>query len=132
MTNNQKLIHINPAGMPKSNTISQAVVFGDIIFLSGVIAMDENGKLVGENDPLKQANACLNTIELILNTASADLSDIIRLTCFATSVEAAHAYIQARLERIHHKPAATAVIVSELLVPGAVLEIEVIARKSGQ
>lgn len=132
MTNSEQLTHINPAGMPLSNTISQAVVYGDFIFLSGVIAMDEQGKLIGENDPLSQANACLDAIELILNSASASLSDIIRLTCFATSTEAANAYIQARVRRIHHKPAATAVIVSELLVPGAVLEVEVIARKPEQ
>ena len=119
---------IDPPGWPARPTMAAAVVYDGIAYLSGVVPTDEQGKLVGPDDPSAQAKACIDAIESVLAAAGASLDDILRCTCFATTMAAAGAYIQERSKRMTTRPAATTVMVSELLVPGAMLEVEVIAR----
>lgn len=118
----------DPPGFPRLDSMAAAVVHEGMAYLSGVIAMDAEGNLVGEGDPAAQARACIDHIERVLETCGAGLEDIVRATCFATSPQAAMAYIAERAARAPQRPAATTVMVSSLLLEGAMMEIEVIAR----
>jgi enamine deaminase RidA (YjgF/YER057c/UK114 family) len=126
------LLSIDPEGMRKSATMSPAMVHDGVVYLSGVVPLSDAGELVGANDAEAQARNCLDTIERVLKAAGSDLAGIIRLTCYATSKEAARAYIKVRSERVTHRPAATAVMITETLIPGAMMEIEVIAAVTSQ
>lgn len=119
---------VDPEGYPQLASMASAVVHEGLAYLSGVVAMDAEGKLIGEADPKAQAKACIDHIERTLAACGATLQDIIRATCFATSQEAALAYMAERAARAKQRPAATTVQVAALLLPGAMLEVEVIAR----
>lgn len=111
--------------------MSWGVEADGFIFLSGVVAVDGEGNVVGPQDPERQAQACLDHIEALLQEAGVGLDAILRATCYATSAEAARAYVSARAARVKSRPAATTVLVSGLLKPGLLLEVEVIARSAG-
>jgi 2-iminobutanoate/2-iminopropanoate deaminase len=118
---------INPSILPARGPMSWAVQANGLIFVSGIVSMDAEGKMVGVGDPEKQANHILDVIEAILAEAGVGLSSILRLTCYATSVEAGRAYVAARAKRVPGRPAATTVVVDKLLGPDMLLEVEVIA-----
>jgi len=119
---------VDPEGYPQLPGMAAAVVHQGLAYLSGVIAIDAQGRLIGEDDPQAQARACIDHIERVLAACGASLQDVIRATCFATSLDAARAYMAERAGRMKQRPAATTVQVSALLLPGAMLEVEVIAR----
>lgn len=119
------VIEVSPGS---STTMVDAVEWNGAIYLSGVVGLDESRNVIGQNDPAAQAKACLDRIEQVLVAAGGSLEDVLRATCFATSLDAVRAYIAERNRRIAHRVAATSVIVSELMVPGLVMEVEVIAR----
>jgi enamine deaminase RidA (YjgF/YER057c/UK114 family) len=123
-------VRIDPPGWLVRATMAQAVVYNGIAYLSGVVPTDLEGRLIGPEDAAAQATACIDSVETILKSAGASLDDILRTTCFATSIAAGRAYIAERSRRMTNRPAATTVLVSDLLVPGAMLEVEVIARVS--
>ena len=118
----------DPPGAPVRPTMAAVTVYAGIAYLSGVIAADDEGNLIGAGDPAAQAKACVDGVERILEAAGATLDDVLRATCFATTADAAMAYIRERSSRMTNRPAATTVLVSDLLLPGAMLEVEVIAR----
>lgn len=118
-------IEVSPGS---STTMVDAVEWNGAVYLSGVVALDDARNVIGAGDPAAQAKACLDRIEKILICAGGSLDDVLRATCFATNLDAIRAYIGERNRRITHRVAATSVIVSELMVPGLVMEVEVIAR----
>ena len=87
--------------------------------------MDENGLVVGENDPEAQAAFILKKIGKALDQAGASLSDVVRTRMFITdpahqdSVGRAHAVVFAQV-----RPAATMVVVAGLVDPRLLVEIE--------
>lgn len=125
---NDDIARIDPPGARVRPTMTAVTVYQGIAYLSGVIATDDEGNLIGAGDPVAQAKACVDEVERVLKAAGSSLDDVLRCTGFATSTEAGFAYIRERSARMTKRPAATTVIVSELLRPGAMLEIEVIAR----
>lgn len=125
------LRRVDPEGWLTMETVAWAVVDGTTIYASGVVPMDGEGRLIGADDPRAQARACFDNIEALLAAAGSSVDDIIRLTCFATSATAARAFGAEHLRRISRRHAATMIVVSELLVPGAMFEVEIIARGSG-
>lgn len=119
---------IDVPGEPARPTFVAAVAHQNVLYLSGIVPTGPDGKLIGSGDPAAQAKACVDRVEAVLKAAGASMDDILRATCFGTSTEAVRAYIAERNARLSDRVAATSVLVSELLVPGAMLEVEVIAR----
>ena len=122
------LHRIDPDGWPRASTMVRAVVSGGVAYLSGVVPTGRDGQLIGADSPELQAKACLDCLEEILKAAGSSLDDVLRYTCYATTADAASAYIAERSRRMTSRPAATTVLVSALLIPGAMLEVEAIAR----
>ena len=100
----------------KSGSISQAVRAGDLVAVSGQVALGADGQIVGEGDSDAQAEQTFDNLEAVLSAAGAKLSDVISLTCYLVGVEHYPAYAAARARRLGaHRPAGTAVIVDSLL-----------------
>ena len=119
---------INPKGLPFSAGMSQGMRVGNMLFLSGAVAIDKDFNIIGAEDPARQAQACLDNIELVLAEADASFANVFKLTCFAVSVQAAEAYMKVKAGRLKGTPpASTTVIVKELLMPGLLMEVEAIA-----
>jgi enamine deaminase RidA (YjgF/YER057c/UK114 family) len=107
---------------------SRAVRLANIIEVSGTTAIDEEGNLVGPNDPYRQTRFILSKIEKALADGGAALSDVVRTRMYVTDighwqeVGRAHGEVFGEI-----KPASTMVEVSALVDPAMLVEIEVTA-----
>jgi len=108
--------------------LSQAVRAGDLVVLSGQVALDDEGELVGPGDASAQAAQVFRNIDRLLELAGASHSDVVKLTCYLTDAAAYPAYAQEKLERFPAAgPAGTALVVGALMDPRFLMEVEAIA-----
>src|SRR5688500_18497656 len=97
---------------------SRAVKHGNLIEVSGTVAVDENGNLIGENDAYLQTKFIIQKIEAVLLQAGATLNDVVRTRMFVTNI-----YLWQEVGRAHGeafaaiRPATTMVEVSRLIGP---------------
>ena len=125
------LAHISaPAGVAPGNGYSQVVSgTGRLIAISGQIALDEQGQLVGRDDPEAQARQIFHNLKLCLAAAGAGFEDVVKFTFFVIDVADLPAIRRARDEVIDvsRPPASTAVQVAALFAPDFRIEIEALA-----
>jgi 2-iminobutanoate/2-iminopropanoate deaminase len=104
---------------------TDAVRFGDLLFVSGVAPLDEAGHLVGRDDPVAQTRQIFLNMQRILEAAGADFADVLKVTVFLTDVEDRTKINPVRQEFFGHaRPASTLIGVKELAVPGMRVEFE--------
>ncbi|RNL62448.1 RidA family protein [Nocardioides marmoriginsengisoli] len=106
---------------------THAVRVGRQVFISGQLGLGEDGRLVGADDCYAQSVQCFRNVEAILRAAGGQLTDVVKLVCYLTDQANAKAYAEARGTFLDQLPATTAVVVQELLLPGALLELDVTA-----
>ena len=126
-----ELTHIRaPQGVAPGNGYSH-VVWGEgrFVAVSGQIALDENGEVVGRDDPAAQARQVFENLRRALAAAGAGLDDVLKFTFFTTDVGILPAVREARDACIDatRPPASTAVQVSSLVHPDLLLEVEAYA-----
>ena len=108
---------------------SRAVRIGDLIEVAGTTAVDENGTVIGVNDPYEQTRFILSKIEKALIAAGGTLKDVVRTRIFVTDITNWEAIGRAHGEFFRDiRPAATMVEVSALISPEMLVEIEATAR----
>ena len=104
---------------------SRLVKVDDKIFVTGTVAVDDHGKVVGEGDPYKQTKFIIEKVKNILEKADASLENVVRTRMFVTNISKweeigkAHGEYFAKI-----KPATTMVEVSNLIDPKFLIEIE--------
>jgi enamine deaminase RidA (YjgF/YER057c/UK114 family) len=109
-------------------TFPPAVRRGNLLFVSGMTAVDDDGNLVGEGDIAAQARYIYQRLGEILAAAGASYADVVKTTDYITTTEGYRQTAEVRREVFGATfPAATGVIVAGLLRPGALIEIEAIA-----
>ena len=107
---------------------SRAVKMGNHIEVSGTVASDENGNVVGKNDPYTQTKYILQKIEKALVNAGASLEDVVRTRMFVTDISRFDDYGKAHGEIFRTiKPATSMLEVKGLVAPDYLIEIEVTA-----
>lgn len=123
---------LQPAHWPRPRGYANGVsATGLSVFVSGIIAWDAQGKLVGSDFSGQVRQALSNVVE-ILAEADAKPEHIVRMTWYVVCKKeyiAASKEIGVVYREIigHHYPAMTAVEVSSLMEDGARVEIEVTA-----
>jgi 2-iminobutanoate/2-iminopropanoate deaminase len=106
---------------------TDAVRFGDILFVSGLTAHDQEGRLIGEGDAAEQTRQILKNLQKVLTAAGAGFSDVLKVTVFLTDIDDRATINPVRQEYFGAaKPASTLVEVSRLAVPGMKVEIEAV------
>src|ERR1700721_4096750 len=65
---------------------TDAVRFGDMLFVSGLTAHDGEGKLVGRADAAAQTRQILANLKLVLDAAGATMADVLKVTVFLTDI----------------------------------------------
>jgi enamine deaminase RidA (YjgF/YER057c/UK114 family) len=109
---------------------SRAVVIGNQLEVSGTVATDEAGNVVGPGDPEAQTRFILQKIERIVSDAGFTLSDIVRTRMFVTDLSKWEAVGRVHGEFFRDiKPVTSMVEVSALIGPEYLVEIEVTAIK---
>jgi enamine deaminase RidA (YjgF/YER057c/UK114 family) len=111
---------------PKSFTFSPAVRVGNLVFLSGTTATDENGRIVGEGDIVEQTRQIFRKFEAALRMVGGTLMNIVETTDYVLSLEDYQKTADIRREIFGGPPwpAATGVVVSGLVRKDALIEIK--------
>ncbi len=111
---------------------TDAVRFGDLLFVSGVAPLDEAGRLV-PGDVVAQAKQVFVNLEKALHAAKADFGDVLKVTVFLTDVADRTKVNPVRQQYFGKaKPASTLIGVKELAVPGMRIEIEAVVGLRGK
>ncbi|GCE01389.1 RidA family protein [Embleya hyalina] len=131
MTTSQRLTRIPaPEGVAPGRGYTNVVIgTGRVVAISGQIALDEHGDLVGEDDPGAQARQVFENLRRCLSAVGATFDDVIKLTYFLTDIADLPAVRAARDEYIDPErlPASSAMQVAALVRPDLLLEIEAFA-----
>jgi enamine deaminase RidA (YjgF/YER057c/UK114 family) len=99
---------------------------GRFVAIAGQLALDEQGRPVGEGDPAAQARQVFENLRRCLAAAGATFDDVVKLTYFVMDMTHMPAVRAARAEHIpdDRLPAASAVRVAGLVRPEFLLEVE--------
>lgn len=123
---------INPAGASKPTGYSHvAVVAGRQAHISGQVALDANGQLVGKGDLSAQAEQVYANLVAALAGIGADFSKVFKVVTYVVDLtpEKAAAVRAVRMKHLGDGPypASTMVGITSLVHPDMLIEIEVIA-----
>jgi 2-iminobutanoate/2-iminopropanoate deaminase len=121
----------NPPTLSKPTGYTHVVeVSGPVktIYISGQIAYDREGNVVGAGDMKAQAEQVFKNLEAALTAAGARFSDVVKMNSYITDMSKAPAVREVRARYFGEAvPASTFVQVAGLVRPELMLEIEVIA-----
>lgn len=120
---------INPPGTEKTYEtlqFSQAVRAGNMVWVSGQVGIDENGKAAEGIEA--QARAAFTGLTHVLAEAGAGMEDIVELVTYHTSMKGIGKFLKVKAEFIPSDfPAWTAVGVTQLVMPELLCEIRATA-----
>lgn len=126
MTTSVKQQLINPPGTEvvyKRMQFSQAVKVGDMMWVSGQTGLDEHWKPAEGIE--KQAELAFQGLEKIIGEAGGTLADIVELVTYHTSMKDIKGFSKVKAKFIPADfPAWTAVGVTELVMPGLLVEVK--------
>lgn len=102
---------------------------GNMLWLSGLISVDENLQIVGKGDMAAQITQIYDLMEKVLAMGGATLANVVNEVMYTTDLQALVAAAHVRKDRYakYAPPANTGVQVSGLFLPDAMLEIQATA-----
>ncbi len=107
---------------------SRAVQVGNLIEVTGTVAVDENNLLVGKDDAYAQTKFIIEKIEMVLQKLGAELKDVVRTRMFVTDISRWEEYGKAHGEKFGQiKPCTSMIGVQALIAPEYLIEIEATA-----
>ncbi len=125
--NSREEIRVPGQPVPISH-YTDAVRAGDLLFVSGCVPVDVDGRLVGGGDVVAQARQVFANVGAILEAGGATFADVVKVTVYLIDIDD-----RARINPVREevfgeaRPASTLVEVSALAIPGAKLEVEAVA-----
>jgi len=124
----EPIIPGDPSKWTASYSPAVAVSSGKILFVSGQVAFDQEGNVIGKGDMVAQARMIFENIRLILKKAGADFKDVVKTNYYITDVSKFPEVAALRPEYFTAPfPASTMVEVKGLVHEELMLEIEAIA-----
>jgi reactive intermediate/imine deaminase len=113
---------------PPISHYTDAVRFGDLLFISGVTPVDDKLQVVGGDDVVAQARQVFRNMAKVLAAAGLGFTDVLKVTVYLTDVDDRPKINPVRQEVFGAtKPASTLIGVTALAVPGIKIEIEAVA-----
>lgn len=127
---NREELHRSTRHDPSSHN-SDAVRYGDLLFLSGQVGVDANGQVAG--DVAAQAEAAFANLGRVLALAGAGPANVLKITIFMTNATDRGRILPARRAFFGAaRPASTLVEVRGLARPEWLIEIEAVAAVPDQ
>jgi enamine deaminase RidA (YjgF/YER057c/UK114 family) len=122
---------LDPDGLAKPfGPFSQLTIArpGRVVHLSGAVASDRDGNLVGEGDIVAQTRQVMENLRIGLEAAGADFSHVVKITNYVTDANEYPKIAPVREEYLKAPyPASTLIEVQRLIYPGFLIEIEAVA-----
>jgi len=107
---------------------TDAVRVGQLLFVSGIVAVDGAGRLVGGDDVVEQTKQVFRNMGDVLAAAGCGFADVVKVMVFLTDVDDRPRINPVRQEVFGDtRPASTLVEVARLAVEGAKVEVECVA-----
>ena len=119
-------------GWPRPKGYSNGYRLGNMLFVAGMVAWDEQERIDGRGDFAAQFDRALGNVRAVLDAAGVGPDRVGRVTVYVTDCEAYKANLAAvgaawRKHLGRHFPAMALVQVAALLEDGAMVEIEATA-----
>lgn len=122
-------ITIVPEGLAANPAFSPGVRVGDLLFVSGQVAQDGNGNIVGIGDCEAQTRQVMARIQTIVEAAGATLADVVKITTFLVNLDDYPAFSRVRSETFPASPpASSTVVVAALVRPEFLVEVEAVVH----
>ena len=121
---------LHPAGWTWADNLSHdlGVQVDDTIWVSGMVAFDPEGSIVGLGDMRIQADTVFANIAEVLALGGATLDDVVKITAWLTDMDQYSGYNDARAAAFSNRLPASATIHSPRLVREDLLvEVEAVA-----
>jgi 2-iminobutanoate/2-iminopropanoate deaminase len=117
------------AGLPEPiSHYTDAVQAGNLLFVSGIVPVDERGALVGGDDVVAQTRQVFENMRSVLAAAGCGFEDVVKVTVYLLDIGDRATINPVRQEVFAaNRPASTLVEVGALALPGAKVEVEAIA-----
>src|SRR5437764_13269524 len=125
-----KVKRTNPPELSKPTGYTHVVEAsgGKTVYISGQIALDKDGKVVGAGDIGAQTEQVFKNLQTALAAAGATFKDVVKMNTYTTDMSQVQAIRDVRARYFGDvTPASTLVQVVHLARPEFLLEIEVIA-----
>lgn len=106
--------------------LSIAYQVDNVLYLSGQLALDEKGKIVG-SDIATQTTQVLKNIKNVLSQVGCGLNHVFKVTIWLTDASNFAVFNEVYGEAFKESPPARSAIRCDLLLPDALVEIEVMA-----
>jgi len=107
---------------------SSGVKIGNLVFVSGQVAKNVKGEVVGKGDIRVQTRQCIENLQHVLEAGGATLENVVKVTVYVTDMGSLKAIHEVRAEYFKEKyPASTLVQISCLTNEEYLIEIEAIA-----
>ncbi len=98
---------------------------GRLIYISGQVARDADGNIVGQGDMGVQARQVYENLRQVLQAAGGDVQDLMKVTTYITSLDLYPAVVEARSQVFAGElPASTLIVVMSLAHPDYLIEVE--------
>jgi len=124
----------SPATLPPPTGYSHVakVNQGTLVYIAGQVSADASGKLVGEGNFEAQVEQVYKNVKLALEAAGATMADIVKLNTYLVAEVSQDDLPKMRAIRDRYlnkekPPASTLVVVSRLVRPGWLIEVEAVA-----
>jgi aminoacrylate peracid reductase len=105
----------------------QGVKCGNTIYISGQVALGEGGKALYPDDVAMQTRVAMENIRSVLAEFGATTEDVVRKNTYYVGVKDYRKTVPIRAEYFKRGTCATGVGVDALVVPGLLIEMEVVA-----
>jgi 2-iminobutanoate/2-iminopropanoate deaminase len=124
----KEIFHLNT--FEKDFGYAQAVKVGHTLYVSGVVAVDTQGRLVAPDDIAGQLKAAYHNLEVTLRAHNAGFDHVVKENIYTTDMDALLKAADLRFVYYSKEglPASTWVQVERLVDPRFLIEIEVIAE----
>jgi reactive intermediate/imine deaminase len=122
--------HVNPAGLSKPNGYSHVVIAqpGTTIYLSGQVALDDKGNVIGVGDMKAQTKQVFENLKTALGAAGASFADVVKITFYVTDVTQIQKIREVRDQYVQAEPpASTLVEVKALVRLEFMIEVDAVA-----
>lgn len=112
---------------PESSMWSNCKKVGNQVFISGLVALDGGGNLVGGNDPYAQCCFVFEQIKGLIEASGGTMNDVVKINAYITDMRNRPDFLRARKNFFSGDfPCSTLVGVASLLDPRLLIEIEAI------